>query len=477
MMSQEHDIAETGRQTSQIWLTAALLYFGAAVAVIHLTSNGRSIATIWPANAILVALLLADARPRWRTVLSAGFVANIAANLLLRGTLAGPILYGLANLIEVAVAVWLLRRAFGTDNPLRSTGAVLRFILIAGVLAPVTSGTLGSLTALLVFGEPLWTAFATWVASDGLGLLVFTPFLYAAFRGEFVTWFMGRAWPQRLEAIALLAMAGVVAWFIFFGTSRPLLFAIFPPLMLITFRVGRLGTEAAVMLVAVIGGAATMQGRGPVVLIAPDTATHVQAFQVVLATILMTCLPVAAEVTARADLTAALAAHDREMTASALTDPLTGILNRGGFESEARMLLSRTSSTPLSLLAVDFDHFKQINDRWGHHAGDLALRHVATLLRSHTRVQDIVGRSGGDEFMILLPNTALDVAREVGERIRAGVHVSPLSVDDKSVAFISLSIGAATSHPGERYEDLARRADRALYDAKERGRNTLCAST
>ncbi|WP_162559731.1 GGDEF domain-containing protein [Methylobacterium radiodurans] len=271
----------------------------------------------------------------------------------------------------------------------------------------------------------------------------------------------------------LLARAGAVTFYSFFGTNRPLLFAIFPPLMLITFRLSRHGTEAAVMLVAVIGGIATMQGQRPVVLIAADAATQAQAFQVFLAVILLTCLPVAAEVTARARLMVALAAHDQEMTSIATFDPLTKILNRGGFEAAARQLLLGKPSDAASLIAIDFDHFKQINDRWGHHAGDQALKHVASLLRSYTRDQDMIGRLGGDEFMILLPNAGLEAAKAVGERIRAGVHASPISIDDRFVAVISLSIGIAVSHRGERYEDLAQRADRVLYQAKRAGRNTL----
>ncbi len=325
--------------TVWIWFLSATSYFAAAVSTIHLTSNGRDIATIWPANAILVALLLAQARPRWGAVLSAGFVAGVAANLITRGALAGTILYGLANLIEVGLAVSLLRRSGKGEGRgegiLHTTGAVLRFILVAGLVAPAVSGIPGSLTAFALYGEPLPKAFATWVASDGLGLLVFTPFLSTIVRGDLVVGFARKSWGERGLSAALLLLVGLVAYGVFFLATRPLLFAIFPPLMLVTFRVGRLGVEAAVMLVAVIGGIATMQGRGPMILIAADAATQAQAFQAFLAVTLVTCLPVAAEVSARARLTAALAVHGQEMTASAITDPLTGTLNRRGFEAEA----------------------------------------------------------------------------------------------------------------------------------------------
>ena len=469
--------------TVWIWFLSATSYFAAAVSTIHLTSNGRDIATIWPANAILVALLLAQARPRWGAVLSAGFVAGVAANLITRGALAGTILYGLANLIEVGLAVSLLRRSGKGkgegkgegrgDGILHTTGAVLRFILVAGLVAPAVSGIPGSLTAFALYGEPLPKAFATWVASDGLGLLVFTPFLSTVVRGDFVVCFARTSWRERGLSAALLLLVGLVAYGVFFLATRPLLFAIFPPLMLVTFRVGRLGVEAAVMLVAVIGGIATMQGRGPMILIAADAATQAQAFQAFLAVTLVTCLPVAAEVSARARLTAALAVHGQEMTASAITDPLTGTLNRRGFEAEARRWLRAEAPGSLSLIAVDFDHFKQINDRWGHQAGDQALRHFAALVSSHVRARDLVGRLGGDEFMILLPHSDRALAQGVGERVRTAVETAPLALGGQVVASLSLSMGIASARSGESYEDLARRADRALYEAKEAGRNTI----
>ena len=146
---------------------------------LHLRRNGPA----FPDGAALRAW---GERPRWGAVLSAGFVAGVAANLITRGASAGAILYGLANLIEVGLAVSLLRRSGEREGILHTTGAVLRFILVAGLVAPAVSAVPGSLTAFALYGEPLPKAFATWVASDGLGLLVFTPFLSTVVRGAFV---------------------------------------------------------------------------------------------------------------------------------------------------------------------------------------------------------------------------------------------------------------------------------------------------
>lgn len=464
---------KVARENSQIWAMAALSYFSAATLTIHLTSNGKDIATIWPANAILVAFLVADDRPRWANLLSAGFIAGVTANYVMRGTLSGPIAFGLGNIVEIWIAAICLRCETNRDGILQSTPAVANFIAMAGLTAPTLSGVIGAATAFYVYREPFWKSFLTWLASDGLGLLVFTPFFHAVFRGDFVICFRNKSLIQRFEGLILLAFVCLSTYWVFYISPYPVIFAIFLPLMLVTFRVGRLGTKAAVMLIAIIGGIATMHGYGPISRMFPGPVMQAQAFQAFLAVTLLICLPVAAEVTARARLTAALSAHSQQMTLSAITDPLTGMLNRGGFEAELRKTASNRMNSRLSLIAIDLDHFKQINDRWGHHAGDQALKHLSYIMASNTRSLDILGRIGGDEFMIALPDGDLELAEAIGERVRNAAQTSPLEIDDKIVTTISLSIGIASARPDETYDGVARRADRALYDAKIAGRNTI----
>jgi integral membrane sensor domain MASE1 len=169
------DIQGFRRRYGQLWLTAACLYFLMAAATIHLTSNGRDIATIWPANAVLLALLLVHDRSAWPSVLSAGLIANAAANLVTRGTIVGPMLYGLSNVLEVTVAASVFGRNKGCVPILGSAGVVVRFLLACGLLAPGLSGFFGAMTARLFFGQPFALAFKTWFVSDALGLLIFTP--------------------------------------------------------------------------------------------------------------------------------------------------------------------------------------------------------------------------------------------------------------------------------------------------------------
>lgn len=460
--------------TTRLWFVAASLYFITAAATIHLTSDGRTIATIWPANAILLALLLADGKPRWLPILSAGFVANVAANLVTRGTIAGPLLYSAANLIEIVVAALLIGPARARDGLLQSTGATLRFLAVGGVVAPCVSGLLGAATAFLVFGEAVGKSFFVWAVSDGLGLLVFTPLFLATFRGEFGDCFRSKTWHLRLETLALLSVTATVVYVVFFMASRPLLFVLFPPIMLVTFRVGRLGTKAAVVIVATIGGIATMNAQGPIAMLADSPVGQAHLFQAFLGVLLLTSLPVAAEVTKRARFTAALAEHDKEMMEKAITDPLTGLFNRAGFHLMVdHQFHRRDEGQPVSLIAIDLDDFKSINDRWGHQAGDLALCHLAQLLRAQVRSNDVIGRLGGDEFLILLPGSDLDQADAIGRRIGAAARRDPLTIDETAVTMLSVSIGVAAARAGEDFGALAHRADQALYDAKAAGRNAV----
>lgn len=456
-----------------LWLTAAALYFFAAASTIRLASNGRDIAELWPANAILVALLLAHEKPCWKTILSAGFVANIVANLVTRGSLLGPVLYGVSNTVEILVVTVLLHRSGHHDSILQSTSSVLRFLLIAGIIGPSLSGILGASTANLFFDEPFGKSFVSWLASDALGLLVFTPFFLAMFRGEFLEFFKRKAWLRRTETLALIGLTGVVTYYVFFMASKPLLFLIFPPLMAVTFRIGRIGTKAAVMVVAVIGTLGTMYGYGPVVMLSSDPEDQAHIFQVFLAILLLTCLPVAAEVTARARLVKRLDAHDREMTKRATVDGLTGILNRAGFENTANALLPNAMAEPVSLIAIDIDYFKRINDQYGHQAGDRALQHVTDIFKMHTRPNDVIGRLGGDEFVVLLPHGDMDTAMAVCERFRQALRLAPLQVDEMLTVLISLSMGVASSLIDESYAQLHDRADLALYAAKKAGRDRV----
>ncbi len=164
----------------------------------------------------------------------------------------------------------------------------------------------------------------------------------------------------------------------------------------------------------------------------------------------------------------------RAATQSALRDPLTDTGNRIAMDQtlQREIEMSRRHLQPLSLLMLDIDHFKHINDTHGHSAGDDVLRAVAASIKSQLRNVDMVFRFGGEEFLILLSNTGRDAAAMVGERLRFAAQARKYSADGNTIE-LTVSLGCSTLLPGESSESLLRRADSALYVAKREGRNRL----
>lgn len=164
----------------------------------------------------------------------------------------------------------------------------------------------------------------------------------------------------------------------------------------------------------------------------------------------------------------------RAATQSALRDPLTDTGNRIAMDQtlQREIEMSRRHLQPLSLLMLDIDHFKHINDTHGHSAGDDVLRAVAASIKSQLRNVDMVFRFGGEEFLILLSNTGREAAAMVGERLRFAAQARNYSADGNTIE-LTVSLGCSTLLPGESSESLLRRADSALYVAKREGRNRL----
>lgn len=155
-------------------------------------------------------------------------------------------------------------------------------------------------------------------------------------------------------------------------------------------------------------------------------------------------------------------------------DPLTGVFNRRAFLTLLDKGLSRAQRTqaPLAVLVVDLDHFKKINDTWGHQSGDDALRHFVRRAEQCLRREDVLGRQGGEEFAIFLPATDGAGAAKVAERLRVQVQAEPLQIDQRNM-LVTVSIGVTLSTGDESAEAVMQRADEAMYLAKKRGRNRV----
>ncbi len=159
------------------------------------------------------------------------------------------------------------------------------------------------------------------------------------------------------------------------------------------------------------------------------------------------------------------------MQSIAITDPLTGIANRLHFSMiyEHAINVARREQKPLGIIFFDIDHFKNINDRYGHLVGDAVLKHIPILIKQRIRKSDILARWGGEEFIILLPSTSLEETAQIAEILRLAIE----SENFETVGSITCSFGAATLNENELSDELLKRLDELLYEAKESGRNQV----
>jgi diguanylate cyclase (GGDEF)-like protein len=166
----------------------------------------------------------------------------------------------------------------------------------------------------------------------------------------------------------------------------------------------------------------------------------------------------------------------QQLQAAARTDAKTGLLNAGAWQREAETELSRAERThePLAVFLIDIDHFKKVNDTYGHLVGDQVLISVASTLRNQLRDYDVVGRFGGEEFVVLLPGADTVEACRVAERLRSRVRRLAVAAEEGTVTVtISVGVSLYRTH-GQDLIELLASSDLALYRAKESGRDRVC---
>ncbi len=164
-----------------------------------------------------------------------------------------------------------------------------------------------------------------------------------------------------------------------------------------------------------------------------------------------------------------------DMKEIAVRDPLTGLLNRRGFGEQTAVAYATARRTvqPVSVIAADIDHFKSVNDEFGHNIGDRALQHFSRLLMAERRVEDIVARIGGEEFVLVLPGTDIVEARTIADELCERLAASPMAVEERKVIMTASFGVAAISDKDASLADVVIKADRALYRSKRAGRNRV----
>lgn len=558
---------------------------------------------IWAANGVLLAILLVNPKRDWPWLLAINVPLNSAVHVIgflaprgMQVNLPVSLAFSALNIVEVAVAAALIARKIkGRPNIARL--ATLGWIALYGpVVACGVSAVLASLLAVVIDASARHSFQGKWYSSEALGMAIMTP-LVLAIRIEDLRSIANRK--KVLEAIGLLALLTATALLVFWQSEYPISFLLFPPLLLVMFRLGTSGSAAAVFLVSITAIYCTLNGRGPFTLVrsgssfaivvvvygficvlvamvyaaaavlasrrkleielrqsegnfrvlaehsqdiivrtgpdgraryispsvfeitgwtaaeltgrpvrdlvhpehravfdgmwrslAADPAPQVATFPLKLKTgsdlwvesnARMVSDPASGEarevVSVLRDVSQRMADHQQLMNAYqeaevlAFTEPLTGLTNRRGFDEAFlnEWRLAANAHSKISLLMVDVDSFKAYNDLYGHPAGDDCLKAIAqTLRRGLFRPTDLAVRLGGDEFAVLLPNTPLEAAGEIAERLRAAVAALELEPEPGRAVHTSVSIGCACLSPAPEDDPrlLLTSADEALYAAK-----------
>ena len=308
--------------THAVWL--GLTYLALSSAAIGLTRFHGGVAFISVANSVLLARLLTLRNDHWGPSMIACAIAGTIATSLLGLGLVAALPMAAVNVGEAAISALLLDRVAARRGGLGSQAPLGWFLLSAGLLAPALSAFGGAALATILGSDSFGSNWLNWFAGHALGALTFTSVAIYTLRGDALKWFKASGAWLRAEAIAHLAIIVGVCVVVFAQSARPLLFLPMLPIMLATFRIGRLAAAVAVVILAAIGGAFTLAGYGPIGLIDASNGMRIQFVQFYVACTVLMVLPAAAELSRRSSLFRRL--YDSEARYRLLTENSTDIV-------------------------------------------------------------------------------------------------------------------------------------------------------
>jgi diguanylate cyclase (GGDEF)-like protein len=434
----------------------AVVYFVAG----KLAYVQASATAVWLCTGIAIAALLVFGYRVWPGILIGAFLVNVTTT----GSLTTSIAIAAGNTLEGLAGCYLVNRFAHGKEAFARAQDIFKFALLAGMLATTVSATIGVAT-LAEGGFADWAAFGSiwcrWWLGDAMGAVLVTPLLLLWWENPRLTWTRDQITELAFLVLGLFSTAWIVFGEPFHSELRnselrnyPFEYLCIPFLVWAAYRFGRRKAATALCALAALATWGTLHGFGPFARESRNTSLLLlQAFMGITA---ITTLALAAEVSEHRRA-------EERVRNLAVSDPLTGLANYRqlveALETEIRR--SGRNERPFVLLLLDLDGLKKINDAHGHIAGSRALCRLADMLRLYSREMDTAARYGGDEFVLILPETDAEAARLVAQRI------SKRLMDDGEEPRISVSIGMAVyPDDGETSNEILGAADRDLYREK-----------
>src|SRR5216684_482830 len=409
----------------------AVVYFCAAKLGLGLAYLHPSATAVWAPTGIALAAFLIFGFRLWPGIFLAAFLANL--------TTAGSVLTSIGvatgNTLEGVLGCYLVTRFARGQHAFERTLDIFKFAFLAGMVSTTVSATVG-VTTLALGGFADWAMYgaiwSTWWLGDAVGAVVVTPLLLLWRENPRLNWTR----EQTIELAFLLSGVFFTVWIVFGGRfhsalkNYPLEYLCIPFLIWTAFRFGRRKAATANCVLAAIATWGTLHGFGPFSRESQNTSLLLlQAFVGIMAIL---SLVLAAEVTEHRR-------SDERVQQMAVSDPLTGLANYRRLLDALDSEINRHGRTGRSfaVLLLDLDGLKKINDAHGHLVGSRALCRLANILQIHCRAIDTAARYGGDEFVLVLPETESAAAAQVAQRISERLN------SDGEEPSISVSIGAA----------------------------------
>lgn len=460
-------------------LLLATVYFGAAKLSLPLAIPPGYATAVWPPSGIALAALLLLGQRAWPGI----WAGATLVNLTVESSLATALIVGTGNTLEAFACATLIRHWIGVPRRFEHGRDVVLFVAIAAASCAIAA-TVGA-TALAVSRAVPWPQFLphwwTWWQGDLTGIIIVAPLI--------LSWSLRRAapWPpvKQMEAACFgLLMLAVTQLAFQHGdaagspaSSFSLTFAILPFIIWAALRFNQRVVTTAIAASCSFAVYYTVDDLRSVAQSSlNESLLTLLAF---ISTMVVTGLVLSAVMEERGRAMDRLARALEALREQAMTDPLTGLYNRRYLVEflQREWIRARRKEGSLGVIMVDLDHFKRINDSFGHPAGDYVLTAVSALLRMHIRSSDIVCRYGGEEFALILPEASLESVRRRAEEIQAAIGRLDLRHGDAPLGRVTASLGVALfPDHADGPDTVLHAADGALYAAKEAGRDCTVVS-